>query len=222
MYENIYRMVNSYRPVLYDHMMNYGLKPYMAGGIIRPHPGTLALADIGHFRQYASEAFDRDFWAKPRPEFPYSLNLAKALGSNYFIYRKLQKKARKLGIPEYFLAFHSEDFLSELIPLLKHFSEFSRAHDLAPVVIFIPRNKYDTRSAKKMMEEERHRFPAGLLLGDVGEMDIDWETFNIRKPGDNAICHPSTWGYRKIAEYTAGLLQKNGLLPQEPQPARVK
>jgi hypothetical protein len=38
MYENLYRMVNSYRPVLYSTSSNYTLKPFMADAEIRPHP----------------------------------------------------------------------------------------------------------------------------------------------------------------------------------------
>lgn len=208
MYENIYRMVNSYRPVLYDKAFDYGLKPYMAGGALRPYPDANALDDIERFKQYTNDAFDRDFWAKPAYGFPYSWTLAKGLSSKFFIYRKLQKNARKFGVPEYFLAFRSEDFLSELFPLLRHFTEFCSANDLIPLVVFIPHNRYDTRSVTRMIERERERFPEGLLVGDVGEMDVNWARFNLQKPGSGDFCHPSTYGYRKIAEYTADLLRR--------------
>ena len=46
MYENIFRMVNSYRPVLTNKSSVYGLKPYIHEGGIRPHPGQPVLKDI--------------------------------------------------------------------------------------------------------------------------------------------------------------------------------
>jgi hypothetical protein len=62
MYENIYRMVNSYRPVLADHTsLAYGLKPHVAGGAIAPHPGAAALSSGAAFRTHAIAAFEQDF-----------------------------------------------------------------------------------------------------------------------------------------------------------------
>ncbi len=72
MYENLYRMVNSYRPVLYDSVYStYSLKPHMKDGQVVPHPGAESLASIGAFKDAAEDAFDRDFWARPVLGFPY-------------------------------------------------------------------------------------------------------------------------------------------------------
>lgn len=214
MYENIYRMVNSYRDILYLNSFNYGIKPYMAGGKLRPYPGKDVLSDLDHFKQYASDAFDRDFWAKPVYGFPYSWSLIKSLSTHYFVYRRLQKNFRKAGFPEYILAYRSEDFLSELFPLLQRYTDFSVEHNLTPVVVFIPHNVHDTSSVTAMIERQRGRFPRGLLVGDMAGMDVDWENFNIRKPDkDDEYCHPSAYGYRKIADYTADLLRSEGIWP---------
>ena len=70
MYENLYRMLNSYRPVLYTQSSDYALKPYMANGQIVAHPGSQVFTSLGQFKQVAQKSFDDDFWAKPVAEFP--------------------------------------------------------------------------------------------------------------------------------------------------------
>ena len=214
MYENLYRMVNAYRPVLYDTSSNYTLKPFMAGGEIRPHPGEVAFADLESFKTYANRAFDTDFWSKPKAGFPYAVALFKALDSNYFYLRKLQKQLRKTGLPEYLLAFQSEEIRLNLISLLSEYTDFVLAQGMQPVVIFIPRNRYDTQSASRFIEQNSRQLPAELLIGDVARAaDIDWEQFNLQEEKGDDICHPSVYGYRKIAEYMADLLTANGLQP---------
>ena len=53
MYENVYRMMNSYWPVLYD-TFDYGLKAHMSGGAITGFPGPEAFADLAAFRARAA------------------------------------------------------------------------------------------------------------------------------------------------------------------------
>lgn len=96
MYENLYRMMNAYRPVLYDNSTNYTLKPFMADGEIQPHPGAQAFADIASFKRFANAAFDSDYWSKPKIGFPYTLSLTRALGSNYFYFRNYRKNSENL------------------------------------------------------------------------------------------------------------------------------
>jgi len=223
MYENTYRMVNSYRPVLYDTSSTYTLKPYMAGGALRPHPGEAVFADVASFERYANAAFDHDFWAKPEAGFPYSLALVEALTSNYFYLRKLPKLLRELGLPEYALNFRHHEIRLNLISLLNSFADFVLDRGMQPVVVFIPRNLLDTESASGFIEQNRDQLRPQLLLGDVGQAaEIDWQQFNLREREGNDICHPSTYGYRMIAEYVAGLLAANGLVPDgsTPEPDR--
>jgi len=214
MYGDVYRMMNSYRPVLIKgSAMLYGLKPYMAGGDIRPHPGRRVLEHIDAFRDHAKRAFDNDYWAKPEFRFPYSLSLLRALKSNYFYHMTFEKKWQKFGIPEYFLAFRSDDILAELFALLDQYAEFARQKGLKPVVIFIPRNGKDTVSAAQMIDANRKRFPPGLSVGDVGSAAIDWDKFNLVSADDGEPCHPSAYGYQKIAEYVAYLLGRDARSP---------
>ncbi len=214
MYENTYRMVNSYRPVLYKTSSTYTLKPYMAGGALQPHPGEAAFADVESFKRYANAAFDHDFWAKPEARFPYSLALAQALTSNYFYLRKLQKLLREVGLSEYALTFRHDEIRLDLISLLNSLADFVLERGMQPVVVFIPRNLLDTESATEFIERNRDQMRPQLVLGDVGQAaDIDWQQFNLREKEGDDICHPSAYGYRMIAEYVAELLKANSLVP---------
>ena len=57
-----------------------------------------------------------------------------------------------------------------------------------------------------MIDANRSRFPRGLLVGDVGAAAVDWDKFNLVSVDDGSPCHPSAYGYQKIAEYVADLL----------------
>ncbi len=214
MYENLYRMMNSYRPVLYEKTSDYGLKPYMADAQIQSHPGSESFKDIDSFRRYAASAFSNDFWAKPVARFPYSLSLVNSLRSNYFYFRKLQKQFRALGFPEYFLVFKSEQVSSQLISLMNQFTEYALGAGVQPIVVFIPRNRYDTQSASDFVAINQDQFNEKLLIGDVGNADLDWKKFNLEEADNNNTCHPSSYGYRMIAEYVGELIRAHNVLVQ--------
>jgi hypothetical protein len=122
--------------------------------------------------------------------------------SNYVYYKRLPRKLRKIGIPEYYLAYRSDSFSRELVSLLEQFTKFARKHQVEPVVVFIPRDKYDTKSVSQFIRMNNDQLPNDLLIIDVGEADIDWTRYNLldRKEIDNInICHPSPYGHTKIA-----------------------
>jgi len=214
MYENLYRMVNSYRPVLYTASSDYTLKPYMAGGHMVPHPGSQVFDSLEQFKAVAGTSFDNDFWAKPVAQFPYSLALGRSLASNYFYYRKLQRAAGRLGKPEYFLIFNADEIKLNLIALLNQYARMAQEWGVRPIAIFVPRNRFDTTSATDFISRHRAEIDASLLLGDVGAFPgVDWVAFNRQeKDGDN-ICHPSIYGYQTIAEYVAEFMRKNQAWP---------
>ncbi len=211
MYENLYRMLNSYRPVLYEKAMDYGLKPYMADGDIQPHPGADAFASVDSFRGYAVDAFENDFWAKPDSSFPFSVALFRAVGTNYFLFRKFQKQFRRLGVPEYFLAFSQQRVTTQLLRLIGEFADYAVMAGVQPVLVFIPRNRYDTNSATTFLDAHRAELNSALIIGDVGDADVDWSRFNLEEPNSDNICHPSPYGYRVIAEYVSALLRRNNI-----------
>lgn len=210
MYENIFRMVNSYRPVLADKSSPYRIKPFIAQGQIK-QPGPGVLRNMDAFRQYAITAFDQDFWAKPKHRFPFTISYLRALISNYCYYKRLSRKLRKIGIPEYFLAYRADSFSKELVSLLEQFTDFARQHQVRPVVVFTPRDKYDTRSVSKFIQKNMERLPKDLVICDVGAADIDWDRYNLldrSKKNNINICHPSPYGHQKIAEYVDHFIRK--------------
>lgn len=214
MYENLYRMMNSYRPVLYTNSSNFTLKPYMAAGELVPHPGGDVFASLERFKQAADKSFDRDFWARPVAEFPYTLAVGRSFSSNYFYYRKLQREFRKLGKPEYFLIFDDEEVKLNLIALLNQYAEFAREWGVQPVAVFIPRNRLDTSSAAEFIAQNRGAIDSRLLIGDVAESTgVDWERFNQQEAGSDNICHPSGYGYQAIADYIGQILRENKVWP---------
>ena len=211
MYENIFRMVNSYRPVLAHKSSPYRFKPYMYQGNIMPHPGQKTFEDIDYLKEQANRAFDHDYWTKPKHQFPFSVSFIRALGSNYAYFKKFFRKLRKIGFPEYSMAYRSNDFARELIGLLNQYAQFAVQKHVRPVVVFLPRDKEDTQSASRFIESNRKFLHRDLLIADIGRADIDWDRYNLLNTSDSKnikICHPSPYGHRRIAEYLADLLRR--------------
>ncbi len=213
MYENLYRMVNSYRPVLYSGASDYALKPYMRDGRVVSHPGSEVFESLELFRQAAGKAFDEDFWARPVARFPYSFALVRSLTSNNFKYRKVQREFRKLGKPEYFLIFADRDIRLNLVALLNEYASMARERGVQPMVVFIPRNRFDTASAAKFIAERRADIDSHLLMADVARFPgIDWGKFNLEEADGDNICHPSPYGYQAIAQYIAEFMANSRVL----------
>jgi hypothetical protein len=142
--------------------------------------------------------------------------LVKSLGSNYIIYRKIPKYLRSIGAPEYYLIFENQEMRLNLAGLLSHYKQVAQDAGLTPVVVFLPRNQHDTSSAAGFIERYRAEFGKDLLLGNLGQStSVDWEKFNLLEPDGENTCHPSSYGYQKIAEYVATLLHDNEILPAD-------
>jgi hypothetical protein len=216
MYENLHRLVNSYRPVLYDDARHYMMKPYMAGGAVVPHPGRAALEDVAVFERHARAAFDDDFWARPQRSFPYTLALLRGLTTNAFLFRELPHDLRRFGLPEFEWSYRAERFQRELLGAFEAFAGAARRHGLRPVVVFFPRSRFDTTSASRFLAERRDRFPADLVAADAGAAPIDWSRYNLEVPEEDGvdICHPSPYGYDALAGVVAETLREHGLAPR--------
>jgi hypothetical protein len=207
MYENVHRMMNEYRPVLYDKMPVFAFAPFMREGSVQPHIGKEPLLSDATLLVEMNRAFDTDFWAKPRHSFPYSAALIRGVRSPFFQLRKVQKTLRKAGRPEYTMTFASPVIQQNLFGLLERFAELGRSRNLEAVVLFMPRNRLDTESVQTLLSAEAERIPADLKVLDVGAADVDWSLYNLENPADGNICHPSGYGYAQIAQYLAASLQ---------------
>jgi len=72
-YDDLRRMLNSYRPVLSGNTgIKFGLKPYMRDGQFQEIPGGDPFLDFASFLAAANLAFDEDYWRRPRARPPYS------------------------------------------------------------------------------------------------------------------------------------------------------
>jgi len=134
--------------------------------------------------------------------------------SNFCIFRKMQKLLRMLGYPEYSLIFQDADIRTNLIRLLNQYAEYADSLGLKALVIFIPRNRHDTQSASHYLEQSRSELHPDLLIGDVGaKKRVDWIKFNQQEEDGDRICHPSTYGYKTIAEYIAEFMRAEKVWP---------
>ena len=215
--------VNAYRPVLADNSSVYRFKPYVKDGVIMPNPGRNAFESVDSFLSTPNKAFDSDFWFKPRHQFPFSISYVQAMESNYFYFKRLSRKLRKLGVPEYFLAYRSERLSMDVLSLFERFTSFAEARDLTPIVLFIPRDKYDTKSVSKFLEKNEIFLPRGLLIGDVGGAEMDWDHYSLietkdGKDVDFSATLPPT-ATEKLPNHVADLLPAagGGLSPFNPK-----
>ena len=93
--------------------------------------------------------------------------------------------------------------------LLDQYAAYARQQQVRPVVVFIPRDKYDTQSVARFIQMNGDELPDDLLVIDVGAADIDWGRYNLLEHKDENninICHPSPYGHAKIAESIATAL----------------
>lgn len=206
MYENVHRMMNAYRPVLYDKMPVFAFAPYMRDARVQPHIGKEPLLHDDTLLVAMNHAFDTDFWAKPEHRFPYTGALIRGLGSDFFQLRKVQRFLRRFGNPEYALSFASPTIRANLFGLLDRFARFGQSRGLETVVIFMPRNRHDIRSVQALIADQQNRFSPELLVLDVAAADIDWQRYNLENEADGNICHPSEYGYAEIARHLAAAI----------------
>jgi hypothetical protein len=122
------------------------------------------------------------------------------------------------------MAYSSDTLSRELAALLRFYGEFAKERDIVPVVIFIPRDKYDRGSATRFVDQHRELSKENLLIGNVGTTDMNWDRYNLLDTSemDNIrFCHPSPYGHRKIAEYIADFLLERDAWPSEDRASRA-
>ncbi len=194
MHENIRRMANAFRPVyIRKASILYGFKPYWKDGELHPVMNTPQPRSYEAMLELADEAFDSDYWAKPRFRFPYSIAAAKALLSR----RTYDQIELPWAAPTETLTTRTlrDDELREgLFQVMEEAARFAASRDLHLVVALIPQNA-ETRSAGAIIAPalaqrlEKH----GAVVVDIGAQDLDWDAY-ARKG-----CHPSAAGNDMLA-----------------------
>jgi hypothetical protein len=192
MYENSRRMVNSYRPVYYRFTgISLGLKPFLRDGTLHGLIGGDPFRDFPTFLRAAEEAFDSDFWARPRPQFPYALSAIRAVAAPAFWVPMLDQQLIRIGVPQHRIFYSLPSTQLNLRAIYERFADFARSKKLQPVIAFIPPYEQDHTSGligiAAATDDQRRR----ITFLNVGH-DFDWSRF-FRG------CHPSADGYAMIA-----------------------
>lgn len=192
MYDDIGRMVNSYRPV-YNRATGilFGLKPYVLNGEFhrliggdpyRDFPSMLAAANIG---------FDTDFWRRARARFPYSAAVAEEIFLPSLYVTSLENAGRWIGRPEYEAILYLPSVRRNLRAVYDRFAHLAQSRNLHAVIAFIPANGGDRTTGLLAIAAATEQQRAQISFTNVGR-DFDWSSFH---PG----CHPSPAGYHMIA-----------------------
>lgn len=210
MYENINRLATSYWPVYQEQPLRLlSFKPFMRNGkMIELNPDILQSGRS--VRAAATKAFREDYWARPQPEFPYSLALLQAVTSHSFIDTSLMRIGARSN-QEYRYQYEDPELSQNLLVVVQKFTQWALKENLRPVVFFIPRSAQDTTSPTSWIERNREALPPELTIRNMDFSGVQPERFNLKPNGD---CHPSPYGAQQVAarlqHIVAPLLQKDG------------
>lgn len=199
MHENIWRVVNSFKPVYfpYKNEFYFGLKPYVSGGRVAPLHYPTSYPD---FLREARSRFRSDYWAKPERRFPFTLSLARGLASRSFLARV---RARREGAFAYDYD-TNEETRTALMVALDRFVTTADSAGRRPVVVFIPRFQRSYGVSARFVQAANQRWGREIAHEFVdGEMD--WSRYKLSEAAD--YCHPSPYGYGRIALFLSKLLR---------------
>jgi lysophospholipase L1-like esterase len=134
-----------------------------------------------------------------RARFPYALAALKALLAPAFWVPALDQIMIGLGIPQHRVFYSLPGIRGDLRALYERFAAFARAHDIRPVIVFIPAYEQDRVSGLLGIAAATDEQRAQIVFVNVGS-DFDWSRF-FRG------CHPSADGYAMIAANVADALR---------------
>jgi hypothetical protein len=198
MYENTFRMFNSFRPVyLKQTGVPFGFKPYLKDEVVQGLPGGDPFRDFATARRAAEAAFDTDFWRKARPGFPYVLTIAEALTLPSFWMRAASKVSLMAGRSDIEPIYRFPYVRQSLRALYERFADWSERRGMKPVIAFIPYDARDLTSGLLGIEAANAGQRKRITFINV-DRGIEGPRYNLG-PG----CHPSAAGYRVIAENLA-------------------
>ncbi len=192
MHENVRRMLTRYRPLVGPATgLLFGFKPFMAEGVIQPNPNGPEPRPLAELAGLATAAFAEDFMALPEPAFPYSLAVARRLASPQF-WLPIGDDAQ--GTLAHYYA--EPSIRAELEALIERFVAEAENRNIAPVVLFLPRNRFDRIAPEPAIAALERRLGDRLAIVAFGRTEIDWATYLIGEDD----CHPSPAGHKAIAD----------------------
>jgi hypothetical protein len=192
MYDDIFRVLNSYRPAYVLHTGGmFAFKPYMRGAVQMGNPNGPEPAPFATVLARAQQAFRDDYWALPEPRFPYTFALFDALTRAPVWLRPLQK----VDFPR---IFRLKDFHRSLQAVLERFVASARAAGMAPVILFIPDESSHRDVFDELIQELRAGFRERAVVAAVHDERYRWDEYLPHRH-----CHPSAYGYHVIAEHAA-------------------
>jgi hypothetical protein len=208
MYENVRRIVNSYRPVYSGGTgLKFGLKPYVLDGEFHELIGDDPFSDFPSMLAAANVGFDTDFWRRARAQFPYSAALIEALLLPSFYVPMLERFGRWIGWAPWEATYRLGSMQTNLRAIYDRFVRLAQARNLHAVIAFIPANGHDQTSGLLGMAAATEPQRAQITFINVGR-DFEWPHFL-------SCDHPSPDGYRMItadvARAVAPLLALSGV-----------
>ena len=210
MYENIARLPNAfrgaYRPISKEP---FGFKPFVdvvgPEPVIRANPNAPPAVTPEELRARVETALESDYWRLPRASFPYLAGIAEVTTTRLFLF---QVKKRLRG-GDAFVEFEDPPLAAGLRRVIERFLSSAQAQGMAPVVLFLPENRQDLRSAAGLAAALEEDHPGALIL-DLADATLAWERYSL----NGTRCHPSPYGYEQIARHVAAALVERGLIEE--------
>jgi hypothetical protein len=200
MYDDVERMMTSYRPLMFEYPPYFQLKPYMRAGKFHPIPGGTPFDSLSAARDAIAGTFDTDYWRRARARFPYTLSVVEMSSLPSFWMPIMRWVGRRFGQHHYEFFFGLRSTQENLRAIYQRFAALVEAHSLAGIVAFIPGGPGDGRAGNIAILAASDDQRARLLFRNV--QIADWSSY-IWTVG----CHPSAAGYRMIANNLARAVQ---------------
>jgi hypothetical protein len=190
--ENLFRMLNSYRPVFFLNTGGmFAFQPYMRDGIQHPNPNGPEAASFEGLLTLARRAFREDFWALAEPRFPYSWALLDSL-------TRPATRLRVLAAVDPPRVLRAREVRDNLEALLEGFAASARASRMTPIVLFIPTGPKLRGVFDEVVPDLRRHLGGRAVVVAVRDQAYRWTEYKLQPN-----CHPSVYGYRIIAEHVA-------------------
>ena len=189
-HDDIYRMLNSYRPAYFPNSAGmFAFQPYMRGPVQHPNPNGPVPASFDDVLTLARRAFRDDYWALAEPRFPYTLALFDSL-SRPPVWLRLLRRVDLSWV------LRRAEFRTALEALLGGFADSARSAGMTPIVLFMPQDAGERAVFDRITRHLGQTLRGRALVVAVRDDGYQWNRYL-----PHAHCHPSVDGYTIIAEH---------------------